>query len=128
MQYIEKVHLTRVVDSYPHMLSGGMKTARFHDANPQSIKAERCAIERPIKLINGDPKETARIYLEEAHDIKTPVETIQKILEDPRKIYATAPRNLMKFVNFMYTVGQLKSQPENWKYLFFPEGQDGEGS
>jgi NitT/TauT family transport system ATP-binding protein len=25
MQYIEKVHLTRVVDSYPHMLSGGMK-------------------------------------------------------------------------------------------------------
>jgi hypothetical protein len=34
----------------------------------------------------------------------------------------------MKFVNFMYTVGQLKSQPENWKDLFFPEGQDGEGS
>jgi len=126
-----KVH--RIASSYDIM--GGpatvvvvTTTARFHDANPQSIKAERCAIERAIKLINSNPTETARIYLEEAHDTKTPVETIQKILQDPRMIYATAPRNLMKFVNFMYTIGQLKSQPENWKDLFFPEGQDGEGS
>jgi len=126
-----KVH--RVASSYDIM--GGpatvvvvTATARFHDANPQSVKAERCAIERAIKLINGSSKETARIYLDEAHDTKTPPETIQKILEDPRMIYATAPRNLMKFVNFMYTVGQLKSQPENWKDLFFPEGQSEDGS
>ncbi len=126
-----KVH--RVASSYDIM--GGpatvvvvTTTARFHDANPQSIKAERCAIERAMKLINGNPKETARIYLEEAHDTKTSPETIQKILEDPRMIYATAPRNLMKFVNFMHTVGQLKSQPEKWKDLFFPEGQSEDGS
>ncbi|HVX75644.1 MAG TPA: ABC transporter substrate-binding protein [Bradyrhizobium sp.] len=126
-----KVH--RVASSYDIM--GGpatvvvvTTTARFHDANPQSIKAERCAIERAMKLINGNPKETARIYLDEAHDTKTSPETIQKILEDPRMIYATAPRNLMKFVNFMHTVGQLKSQPDNWKDLFFPEGQSEDGS
>lgn len=126
-----KVH--RVASSYDIM--GGpatvvvvTTTARFHDANPQSIKAERCAIERAMKLINGNPKETARIYLDEAHDTKTSPETIQKILEDPRMIYATAPRNLMKFVNFMHTVGQLKSEPDNWKDLFFPEGQSEDGS
>jgi hypothetical protein len=81
-----------------------------------------------IKLINGSSRETARIYLDEAHDTRTPPETIQKILEDPRMIYAAAPRNLMKFVDFMHTVGQLKSQPENWKDLFFPEGQSEDGS
>ena len=126
-----KVH--RVASSYDIM--GGpatvvvvTTTARFHDANPQSIKAERCALERAIKLINDDSRETARIYLDEAHDTKTSQDSLQQILGDPRMIYATAPRNLMKFVNFMYRVGQLKSQPQSWKDLFFPEGQGEDGS
>ena len=42
--------------------------------------------------------------------------------------YATAPRNFMKFVNFMYKAGHLKTQPESWKDLFFPEGQGEDGS
>jgi NitT/TauT family transport system substrate-binding protein len=126
-----KVH--RVASSYDIM--GGpatvvvvTATASFHDANPQSIKAERCAIERAMKLINSDSAETAKIYLEEAHDTKTSQDTIQKILQDPRMLYATAPRNIMKFVNFMYKVGHLKAQPESWKDLFFAEGQNEGGS
>jgi NitT/TauT family transport system substrate-binding protein len=126
-----KVH--RVLSSYDIM--GGpatvvvvTTTAKFHDANPKSIKAERCAIERAMKLINGDKTETARIYLEEAHDSKTTPEMMLSILQDPRMIYSTAPRNLMKFINFMYVRGQLKSQPESWKELFYPEGQNEDGS
>jgi NitT/TauT family transport system substrate-binding protein len=126
-----KVH--RVASSYdilggPATVVVVNTTVRFHDANPKSMRAERCAVERAIKLINSDGKETARIYLREARDTKTSPETIEKILEDPRMIYATAPRNLMKFVNFMHKVGQLKSQPQSWKDLFFPEGQSEDGS
>jgi NitT/TauT family transport system substrate-binding protein len=126
-----KVH--RVASSYDIM--GGpatvvvvTTTASFHDANPQSIKAERCAIERAMKLINSDSAETAKIYLQEASDTKTSPKEIQKILQDPRMLYATAPHNIMKFVNFMYKAGHLKVQPEGWKDLFFPEGQSKDGS
>jgi sulfonate transport system substrate-binding protein len=126
-----KVH--RVASSYdilggPATVVVVNATAGFHDANPQSIKAERCAMERAIKLINSDGKKTARIYLQESRDTKTSPETIEKILEDPRMIYATAPHNLMKFVNFMYKVGQLKTLPQSWRELFFPEGLNEDGS
>lgn len=126
-----KIH--RVASSYDIM--GGpatvvvvTTTASFHDANPRSIKVERCAIERAMKLINSDKAETAKIYLQEANDTKTPQEAVEKILQDPRMLYATAPRNIMKFVNFMYKVGQVKAQPQSWKDLFFSEGQDEDGS
>jgi NitT/TauT family transport system substrate-binding protein len=126
-----KIH--RVVSSYdilggPTTLTVVTSTTRFHDANPMSVKAERCAIERAMKLINTDSEATAQIYLQESGDARTPQATIVKILKDPRMLYATAPVNIMKFVNFMSKIGELKAAPDSWKDLFFPEGQNGGGS
>jgi NitT/TauT family transport system substrate-binding protein len=126
-----KIH--RVVSSYdilggPTTLTVVTSTTRFHDANPMSVKAERCAIERAIKLINSDSEATAKVYLQESGDTRTPQDTIVKILKDPRMLYATAPVNIMKFVNFMSKIGELKAAPDSWKDLFFPEGQNGGGS
>jgi NitT/TauT family transport system substrate-binding protein len=81
-----------------------------------------------MKLINSDSKATAKIYLQESDDAKTPQATIVKILKDRRMLYASPPVNVMKFVNFMYKIGELKSAPDSWKDLFFPEGQNGGGS
>jgi NitT/TauT family transport system substrate-binding protein len=126
-----KIH--RVTSSYdilggPATVTVMTSTTRFHDANPMSVKAERCAIERAIKLINSDSQTTAKIYLQESGDTTTPQDTIVKILKDPRMLYATAPLNIMKFVSFMYKFGELKAVPDSWKDLFFPEGQNGGGS
>ena len=126
-----KIH--RVASSYdilggPATVTVVTTTTRFHDANPMSVKAERCAIERAMKLINTDSEATAKIYLQESGDVRTPQATIVKILKDPRMLYATAPVNIMKFVNFMSKIGELKAAPDSWKDLFFPEGQNGGGS
>ena len=126
-----KIH--RVASSYdilggPATVTVVTTTTRFHDANPMSVKAERCAIERAMKLINNDSEATAKIYLQESGDVRTPQATIGKILKDPRMLYATAPVNIMKFVNFMSKIGELKAAPDSWKDLFFPEGQNGGGS
>jgi NitT/TauT family transport system substrate-binding protein len=126
-----KIH--RVASSYdilggPATVTVVTTTTRFHDANPISVKAERCAIERAMKLINSDSEATAKIYLQESGDTRTPQATIVKILKDPRMLYASPPVNVMKFVNFMYKIGELKSAPDSWKDLFFPEGQNGGGS
>jgi NitT/TauT family transport system substrate-binding protein len=126
-----KIH--RVASSYdilggPATVTLVTATTRFHDANPMSVKAERCAIERAMKFINTDSEATAQIYLQESGDARTPQATIVKILKDPRMLYATAPVNIMKFVNFMSKIGELKAAPDSWKDLFFPEGQNGGGS
>lgn len=126
-----KIH--RVASSYdilggPATVTVVTTTTRFHDANPMSVKAERCAIERAMKLINSDSEATAKIYLQESGDARTPQATIVKILKDPRMLYATAPVNIMKFVNFMSKIGELKAAPDSWRDLFFPEGQNGGGS
>jgi NitT/TauT family transport system substrate-binding protein len=126
-----KIH--RVASSYdilggPATVTVMTSTTRFHDANPLSAKAERCAVERAIKLINSDSEATAKIYLEESGDTKTQPDAIVKILKDPRMLYATVPLNIMKFVNFMHKIGELKAVPDSWKDLFFPEGQSEGGS
>ena len=126
-----KVH--RVLSSYDIM--GGPATVvvmttteAFHDANPKSIGVVRCAVTRAVKLINDDKTKAAKIYIEETHDTKNKPQDIAKILEDPRLIYSAEPRNIMKYVDLMYKVGQIKRRPDTWKDLFFPEGQQGGGS
>ena len=42
--------------------------------------------------------------------------------------YTKAPNNLMKMVNFLYSIGSVKSKPESWKELFFPEAHELSGS
>jgi NitT/TauT family transport system substrate-binding protein len=132
-QELADPRIHRVASSYdilrgPATVTVVTATARFHDANPMSVKAERCAIERAMKLINSDSEATAKIYLKESGDARTPQAAIVKILKDPRMLYASPPVNVMKFVNFMYKIGELKSAPDSWKDLFFPEGQNGGGS
>ena len=38
-----------------------------------------------------------------------------KILKDPRMLHASPPVDTMKFVSFMYKIGDLKSVPDSWK-------------
>jgi sulfonate transport system ATP-binding protein len=52
MQYIEKVHLTRVVDSYPHMLSGGMKQ-RVAIARGMAMEPDILLMDEPFAALDA---------------------------------------------------------------------------
>jgi NitT/TauT family transport system substrate-binding protein len=34
----------------------------------------------------------------------------------------------MKYVDFMYSIGSIKTRPDSWKDMFFPEIHDAAGS
>src|ERR1700750_2811198 len=52
MQYIEKVHLTRFADAYPHTLSGGMKQ-RVAIARGMARKTDRLLMDDPFAALDA---------------------------------------------------------------------------
>jgi NitT/TauT family transport system substrate-binding protein len=45
---------------------------------------------------------------------------VLEILNDPDVRYTTSPESLMKYADFMATVGSIKVRPARWQEMFFP--------
>ena len=43
------------------------------------------------------------------------------MLEDPQTQFTPTPQNVMKTLLFMNKTGTLKTKPNDWQDLFFPE-------
>ncbi|MEA2739899.1 MAG: sulfonate transport system substrate-binding protein [Acetobacteraceae bacterium] len=122
-----------VLKSYD--VTGGMHTngvmltsALYHDANPKLCAAVLAAQQEANDFIRANPRQAAEIYLAMTGDKKGTVDQMAGWVSDPDVAYTTVPMKVMDFVAFMHKVGRLKRQPNSWKDMFFPEGQDVAGS
>ena len=61
-------------------------------------------------------------------DKKSTVADIQKQLEDVNIQFTTTPKNVMKYADFMFDAGYIKTRAASWKDLYFPEIHDQPGS
>jgi NitT/TauT family transport system substrate-binding protein len=116
-------------------ITGGMHTngvvlttKAYHGANPTICAAVLAAQQEANAFIQAQPRQAAEIYLELTGDKKGSVERMARWVADPDVAYTTVPMKVMDFVSFMHKVGRLKRQPDSWKDLFFPEGQEVAGS
>jgi NitT/TauT family transport system substrate-binding protein len=94
---------------------------KFHDANPRTAAAFLAALREAIDMINRDKRAAAETYLELSGDKKSGVEGILALIEDPETDFTMTPKSVMRFGRFMHRIGTLKTLPESWKDLFFPE-------
>ena len=60
--------------------------------------------------------------------MKSSVDDVLKILNDPNSKFSTVPDGTMKYAEFMARVGTIKAKPASWKDLFFPLIYDRPGS
>ena len=124
------VHL--VLDSYD-VLGGAATfntvwtTAKFRSENPKIYAAFVAALDESMKIINGDKKAAAETYLRLAKS-KLSLESVEKLLNDPKIVFTTTPNNVIKYADFMYKVGSIKVKPQSWKDLFFPNAYNLPGS
>ncbi len=95
-------------------------TAKFHDANPRTYAAFLAALAEANEFIERDRRSAAELYLKKSKE-KTSPENILKMLDDPQTQFTATPQNVMKTALFMHKTGTLKTRPESWKDLFFPE-------
>lgn len=102
-------------------------TKKFHDANPKIIAAVVAAFNEADAFIKAHPRDAAELYRTAAKD-KNSVDDLEKMVADPDVDYTSTPVNVMKFVDFMYSVHRIKKKPASWKDLFFPEAYGLNGS
>jgi NitT/TauT family transport system substrate-binding protein len=102
-------------------------TSKFKNDNPKLYDAFVKALDEATALINRDHRWAAETYLHLSRD-KDSVQEIQAMLDDPAIVYTTTPQNVMKYVDFMLKVGAIKSKPDSWKDLFFPNAHNLPGS
>jgi len=102
-------------------------TSKFKNENPKLYDAFVKALDEATALINRDHRWAAETYLRLSRD-KDSVQDIEAMLNDPAIVYTTTPQNVMKYVDFMLKIGAIKSKPDSWKDLFFPNAHNLPGS
>ena len=100
---------------------------RFYEANPKLCAAFLAAMDEANALIAKERKKAAEIYVAKAN-VKSSVDDVLKILNDPNSKFSTVPDGTMKYAEFMARVGTIKAKPASWKDLFFPLIYDRPGS
>ena len=95
-------------------------TSKLRAENPRIYGAFVKALDEAIGQINADRKAAAETYLRLSKD-KDTVQDILAMLNDPAIVFTTTPQNVMKYVDFMLKTGTIKTKPDSWKELFFPD-------
>ena len=121
-----KIH--RVLSSYdivgPATIVVLATKTNFYEENPKTYRAVVAALKRAIDFINDNRRAAAEAYIAVTNDKTLSVDDLTKLLESPEMNYSMTPNGTMKFVDFMYARGMLKSKPADWKELFFPNVHD----
>ena len=103
-------------------------TTAFRENNPKVYSAVLKALDEAIDLIVEDKEEAADTLLASTAEGGFSKEEIIALMKDPSVKFTTTPENVMKYAEFMQSIGSIKKNPASWKDLFFPEVQDSPGS
>jgi NitT/TauT family transport system substrate-binding protein len=122
---LENPEIRTVLNSYdimggPNTFLVVWATKKFRDENPKTYKAVFDAMKEATDAINADKKRAAEIYVKEGGG-KESVDKLLAIMNDPQVRYQLAPERILPFAQFMHQVGTIKTRPESWKDLFFPD-------
>jgi NitT/TauT family transport system substrate-binding protein len=97
-------------------------TTKFREQNPKVYGAVLKAIQEANEMIANDRKSAAELL------VGFPVQETVEVLSDPHTKFTTTPENVMKYAEFMHSIGSIRNNPASWKDLFFPEIHAAPGS
>lgn len=123
----------KVTDSYA--IVGGPITfnvtcvpVKFTQENPKTYAAYVAALEEAQAFINQHHDKAADIYLAMSGDKRLTRADLLKLFNNRNYQFSTTPLNFMKYVNFLYSIGTIKTKPASWKDMFFPNMHNRHGS
>ncbi len=131
-QELDDKRVRTVLNSYdvlggPHTFNVITATKAFYDKNPKTYAAVYAALEEAIAYINKNKRASAEIY-QKASKTKESLNDLIKEISQPTLSYTTTPLNVAKFSDFMFKTGTIKTKPNSWKDLFFPNVHGKQGS
>jgi NitT/TauT family transport system substrate-binding protein len=97
-----------------------VSTEQFRKANPTTYESVVAAYDEAIDWINSDKRRAAQFYLDISKD-KMPLDDLTQILMAPDYIFGKTPHGIGAAMNMMYKTGTIKTKPQSWKDMYFPE-------
>ena len=103
-------------------------TAEFRERRPDAYKAVLAALEEAVTVIRDDPQDAAAVLAAAGGGAGFSESELAEILSDPAIRFTTTPENVMRYAEFMWSVGSISNRPDSWQDLFFPEIHGASGS
>jgi NitT/TauT family transport system substrate-binding protein len=103
-------------------------TAAFRESRPVVFRAVLAALKEANDMIREDPARAARVLISADGGGGFSEQELVELLGDPDIRFTTTPENVMRYAEFMYSIGSLKNRPASWRDLFFPEIHSAPGS
>ena len=96
-------------------------TEKFRSENPKLYAATLAALNEAMDWTNADKRRAAKLYIEMTKEKKLSEDEIVAIISGEGFDFTTTPKKVGVFAQFMAKIGSLKTKPNSWKDLFFPE-------
>ena len=94
---------------------------KFRKENPKVFDAVNKAFDESFAWINADKRRAAKRYIEMAKEKQLTEDELTQLFSSPDMEYTKIPKQTKKVVDFMLSVGVVRSKPDSWKDMFFPE-------
>lgn len=129
---LQDPRIHKVLDSYdmmgPVTQAIVWTTKKFHDANPTVYRAFLAALTEGAEFVNTNRREAVAYYVESTNSKRDIDEMLSFIADQERNSFGVVPNGVTKYAQFMNMVGTIKTAPQSWQDLFFPEIWDLGGS
>lgn len=102
-------------------------TTAFRDRSPKVYAAVVKALDEAVDIILTDKEGASELLLSGAEGGFSAQEMME-VVKDPSVKFTTTPENVLKYAEFMHSVGSIKIRPASWKDMFFPEVHASPGS
>jgi len=103
-------------------------TKAFHDDQPEATAAVLAALQEATQAIRDDKAMAAETLLASTSESGFSMEELLEVIGDPAVKFTTTPENVMKYAEFMHSIGTVQTLPGSWKDLFFAEIHEVPGS
>jgi NitT/TauT family transport system substrate-binding protein len=103
-------------------------TSAYHRDNPEVYAAVLSALEQAQSMIAADPAAAAATLIAADGNAGLPPEEVVALLQDSDIAFTSTPSNIVKYAEFMHSIGSLAEAPDSWQALFFDEIHDLPGS
>jgi NitT/TauT family transport system substrate-binding protein len=96
-------------------------TSKFREQNPRLYAVFMSALAEATDFVVRDRRAAAEIYLRMTGDKNTSADDLARMLAEPQLRFTLTPENVVKFAAFKARIGNIKTAPDSWKDLFFPD-------
>lgn len=128
-----KAGLRTIITAYEIMggpMTGLTFTAseKFRNENPKVFEAVSKAFDNSFGWINSDKRRAAKLYIDMTKEKTLTEDDLFALFSTKDMEYTKVPNNVAKMVDFLHSIGSVKTKPASWKDLFFSEAHGLPGS